>query len=125
MILYRLTKTGQFVPTKPTGKAGAYEQVNLSEVKGRAAMADFLNDLAPVAPMTSEPISEQGRDEDDYQSPFTARTVIAQIDAGMCSTAIRQMDGRNLAIIMSAGIERLSVLSRQINTGPETACSQA
>jgi hypothetical protein len=52
-----------------------------------------------------------------YQSPFTARTVIAGIDAGMCAQAIVQMDGPNLAKVVSAAIERMAQLSGGLPRG--------
>lgn len=51
-----------------------------------------------------------------YTSPLDARTVIAGIDAGMVSSAVRQFDSTNLAKVMTAGIERMSELARQLET---------
>jgi hypothetical protein len=52
-----------------------------------------------------------------YTSPLTARTVIAGIDAGMCAQAIVQMDGPNLAKVVSAAIERMAQLSGGLPRG--------
>lgn len=53
----------------------------------------------------------QGQQYDGYRSPLSASTCIAGIDAGMCASAIRQMQGKELSKVIAAGIERLAQLN--------------
>lgn len=58
----------------------------------------------------------------DYRSPFSARTVVADIDASMCAKAVRQFDGPNLGKVIAAAVERISQLLGAIpggSNGPE------
>lgn len=48
-----------------------------------------------------------------YDSPLNARTVIASIDAGMCAAAVLQMEGRPLAQVVGAAIERMAQLKTE------------
>jgi hypothetical protein len=123
------------VPTAPPGErwhASKTGLKNFGEVEmpklGRGAMAEFLNaneaqvaladysepDLDPLeraelraAAIAVASVTTQPR----YESPLSASSVIAGIDAGMCAAAIRQMDGVNLAKVAGACIERISQVS--------------
>lgn len=87
---------------------------------GRQAMVDILNvneeQAAPVSDETQQlpEVIDADIDRPVYQSPLTAATVIAGIDAGMCVSAVRQMDGKNLAKIVAAAIERMAQLAGQV-----------
>lgn len=52
MFLYRIKNTGEFVPTKPTGKADLFEKVEVPANGNRVAMCDYLNGL------TAKPVAE-------------------------------------------------------------------
>lgn len=109
-------KDGFELKEVPTDKPGLLNFLNILEVVDetfksiRADPVDELEqaELRAVAGDTTVP---------HYQSPMSAATTIAAIDAGMCASAIRQMDGTNLAKIVSAAIERLAQLTRGPTNG--------
>lgn len=47
----------------------------------------------------------------DYDSPFSARSALAGIDAGMCARAIEQLHGSDLGKVVAACIKRISQLA--------------
>lgn len=51
---------------------------------------------------------------DHYESAMTARTSLAQIDAGMIARAIGQFHGSELSKVVSAAIERMRELALQV-----------
>lgn len=56
MFLYRIKSTGEFVPTKPTGKADLFEKVEIPANGNRVAMCEYLNGL--VAKPAVEALTE-------------------------------------------------------------------
>ena len=137
MNLY-ITKDGQYAGTQkdagkghtaievPTDKAGLIAYLNglvqcakvegiNGEMKGRGLSFAVEAPESPVQGPQDDPAPRAyATPADDYQSPLTAKSVIAGIDAGMVSMAVRQFDGKNLAKVMTAGIERMAVLAREI-----------
>lgn len=55
----------------------------------------------------------------DYNSPFSARTALADIDAAMCVRAVKQFDGPNLGKVVAAAIERMSQLLGAVPGGDD------
>ena len=117
MRLYRKAD-GTVVGTQADAGKG-YAQIEVPVDK--AGLIDWINVNAgpPAAPEPkADPVggSAPPSATSSYTSPLDARTVIAGIDAGMVSSAVRQFDGVNLAKVMTAGIERMSELARQLET---------
>lgn len=139
MNLY-LTKAGQYAGTMkdagkghmavdvPTDKQGLIVWLNhLQKVPARCHPEGAVPITHPYGePHTKapeSPVEPMGGDQalplpygpdDDYQTPLTARTVIAGIDAGMVSQAVRQFDGPNLAKVVTATIERMQTLATEL-----------
>lgn len=103
----------------PVDKAGLIAWLN-EHLPPPAQLRDRMaEDFAGVRDMDlSDPLRQPNPIVADYQSPMTARTVIAGIDAGMCASAIKQMDGRNLSKVVSASIERMAELSSALPATP-------
>lgn len=119
-------------PTQNDAKAlkVPFNQTAVAE-NGRHGICDLLNskeveiaERFQPAPMSDEEVCQTNTPEAQheatvrmapgYQSPFSAQTVIAGIDSGLCAAAIRQMDGKNLAKIVAASIERMQQLAGEI-----------
>lgn len=112
MKLY-LKADGEVVGTQAAAGKG-YTQIEVPTDKPR--LIAYLNGLEAFGKRVEsmdEILLEGPRPVSQYESPMDARTTIAGIDAGMCASAIAQMDGRNLSKVIGAGIERLKVLSEQ------------
>ena len=124
MRLY-LCAGGSYVGTQAEAKSSSrgrgFTEVDVPTDK--PGLIAWLNKNAgpPAAPEPLEPShdpvggSAPPSATSSYTSPLDARTVIAGIDAGMVSSAVRQFDGVNLAKVMTAGIERMSELARQLD----------
>jgi len=110
-----VTARGRYVGTQDEARADG-KGWHLELVPDQKAdLIAYLNDklAAPVeapAPAPVEAPAPVMAPASDYHSPLSASTVIAGIDAGMCSAAIRQMTGKNLGKVLAACVERLAVL---------------
>ena len=137
MKLYRRHDTQEWVGTLalagkqhdvidvPTDKPGLLRWLNENTVTmGKATDAEPVEEDGDLDPLERAEmravIAARSAPPSPYASPLTARTVLAGIDAGMCAQAISQMDGRNLAKVVGASIERMSQLSFELrSTGSE------
>lgn len=129
---------GTQVDAKQTGKTFASEFIQREVPVDKAGLLAFLN--AEEAVTTQQTPVERPPDEleqaelravaaaeavttvsplihYDYNSPFSARTALADIDASMCVRAVRQFDGPNLGKVVAAAIERISQLLGAIPGG--------
>ena len=123
-----------------SSKTGLKDFIEIETPKdGRAAMADWLNDheleLTNTEPHASkvdyggyagtqldrlDPLQEaelravaaqqQGLLHYDYKSPFSARTVLASIDAAQCAKAVSQFHGDELVKVTNAVVQRITQL---------------
>lgn len=105
-----LEPVGRHNWTKPLGGdptvVGAPDDLEAAELRAVAA--------AQVTTMS-------GLIKYDYSSPFSARTILADIDAGTCVQAVKQFDGPNLGKVVAACVERISQLLDAVPGAKETS----
>lgn len=135
MKLYRINTTAgpRWFGTQADAKAGtkelgggSYEQVEVptdkpnlliwlneqmaTDVRPEPRRLDELEEAELRAVAEADTVVRDGLIHYDYSSPFSARTILASIDASMCVKAIAQFHGENLRKVVSAGIDRVSQL---------------